>query len=559
MVVVVALGLGLAACAHGGAALTSPGGRLDLTNRTGEEVEVFIDGQRVAILGDGESRRIDRLPYGERDLLAVGKITATRLTNHLSLEADRVVAWRFGPTDAQAEALRNRPTGSLRVENHADEPVRVSVDGIERGMAWTGGALDVTGLALGRHTVRAQGTKTSFLVDADLDVQQNTIPVHEVRRPDGAIRLVNGTALATRIAVEGVTGRDLPAGAAVVAGNVPPGTYTGTATDRIGRPLGTVRLEVKAGEITEFRVPAPQGILAVISDLPVPVTLVADGRRLGECRSKGAAEFRGLVPGTARLQALNPSGAIVARARVSIPAEGQAVWLVKPGSGAETSGDEGALMVRNRAGEPVRIRVDGWDRGTIPPGGKRVVRGMIPGDHEAEAVGLRSGDVMGAVVRLSAGETGLWEAVAPSATLALKNTRDEEIRLLVDGAERVRLAPAQGMDLRLPSGRHTLLAAGVTTLKQTRHEVKLPAGTRTVLDLPIPTAIVVITNRHSEPLSVAAGDRDLGVVLPGDRVTVRDLEPGNFLLVARSLSRPLSWTQLVSLAPGQSFDWDLAQ
>jgi hypothetical protein len=232
--------------------------------------------------------------------------------------------------------------------------------------------------------------------------------------------------------------------------------------------------------------------------------------------------------------------------------------MVKAGVGGVASGDEGALMVRNRAGEPVRLRVDGWDRGSIGPGGKRVVRGLLPGDHEAEAVGLKSGDLMGAVVALSAGELGTWEAVPPSATLALKNTRDEEIRVLVDGLERARLAPAQTLDLHLPAGKHQLLSAGLDSLRQTRHELKLPSGTRTVLDLPPATATLVITNHHSEPLALAASDRDLGVVLPGDRVTLRDIAPGTVRLVAHAVNRPLSWTQIVALSPGESFDWNLA-
>src|SRR5512138_1517953 len=84
-------------CAHGGPVLVSPGGELQVTNGTGEEVEVFVDGQHVAVLADGATTLIDRLDSGERDLLAVGKLSGSRLTYHVTLHSGRVATWRIGP------------------------------------------------------------------------------------------------------------------------------------------------------------------------------------------------------------------------------------------------------------------------------------------------------------------------------------------------------------------------------------------------------------------------------------------------------------------------------
>ncbi|NOZ01357.1 MAG: hypothetical protein GXP54_05645, partial [Deltaproteobacteria bacterium] len=50
---------------------------------------------------------------------------------------------------------------------------------------------------------------------------------------------------------------------------------------------------------------------------------------------------------------------------------------------------------------------------------------------------------------------------------------------------------------------------------------------------------------------------DLGVVLPGDKVTFSDIEPGSWRLVARSLKRPLTWSESITIVAGESFKWDL--
>jgi len=51
----------------------------------------------------------------------------------------------------------------------------------------------------------------------------------------------------------------------------------------------------------------------------------------------------------------------------------------------------------------------------------------------------------------------------------------------------------------------------------------------------------------------------IGELVQGDRVTIRDVEPGTYDLVAKSLSRPLSWTTPVTLAAGDTYRWDLSK
>ncbi len=257
------------------------------------------------------------------------------------------------------------------------------------------------------------------------------------------------------------------------------------------------------------------------------------------------------------MQAVNRAGEVVARTRTVVPSSGQAVWMLRPGT--DTGLDEGSVLVVNVRPEPVRIRVNGFDRGEVRPNGRRLVPALTPGVHVVEALGVRTGEVLRADVTVQPGRTTSWEARPSVSVLAVRNLRDEPVRLLMDGNEIAFLAPAEEAEVRVPSGQHLLEARGATTLRASLHNIVLSPSVRVALDIPSPFASVTVTNHLPDPLDVRADERGLGVIGPGERVTFRDLGPGTIRLNARSLTRPLEWTTTVHLEAGQEYDWDLSQ
>jgi len=554
----IALALLAVACAHGPRApLVSRGGQVTITNMTGESVEVFASGTRVGRLANGASTTVDKLAVGEVAFEAVGLQTGSHLRATFELDPSNPQSWQIRPTPEQSEALKKLPTGRVEVRNRSPEPVRVFVDGEPREMVWPAAEAQYAGLAHGPHQLRAEGVRSGFVVHSQVTVSTGVSPVFEVRPPSSALRVTNRSTMVALVTLEGYGARELQPGASYTWPDLAPGTYQVEATDHAHRPLWQAEVRVKAGEVSEATVPLPPGVLAVVSDLPVPVTIVADGCRLGDIQAHGAGEFRGLPPGHTRVQAIGPDGEVVARTRLNVPAQGQATWLAKPGSGSETALDEGSLVVVNDTPEPIMIRVDGWDRGHCAPGGKRIVPNLLPGKHLVAALGERSHDQYKASLDLSPGAEVTWKVVPGVATLAMRNLRSEEVRLIMDGAEIGRLAPAETRDFTLPAGRHELEVRGVTTLNSTLHTLDLQAGLKTELPLAAPTATLVVTNLQSDPLAIGYDDRELGVILPQDRVTLRDVAPGTHRLFARSTVRPLSWTLPVTLGPGEEYHWDL--
>ncbi|MBL6974958.1 MAG: hypothetical protein ISR64_04435 [Deltaproteobacteria bacterium] len=546
-------------CAHQDSAVkVSPGGRFEFHNNTSETMEVFVDGTRVApAVEPGESVSLDRLPLGSGTAVAVGKLTGFRASRDITLSLNEATRWRLSANEEHARLLSKLPAGGLRAVNRADEPIRVTIDGEPREMIWPGGEAEYSGVRMGVHRLQAVGVKSGFTMDEEVSVQAGISPVFMVTPPRGGLHVVNRSGVSLVLSLGEITTVRLdPDGFSVIKGLAPGGVPV-AAMDLMGRVVWTGDVELKAGEVVRLTVPLPGGVLAVVSDVDEEVSVLADGRRLGECQASGAAEFKGLVPGTTRVQAIRTDGSVAARARLRIPEQGQGVWMIKTGFGAETTGDEGSLLVLNKRDEPIRIRVDGWDRGELAPSGRRLIPALVPGVHAAEAIGLESGELFRSDVEIGIGGTVTWETRPSLATLVLKNLREEEVRVLVDDRDLTILAPGQETELKVQAGRHFLQARGLSTQQSTDHAVELPASMRTRMDLPSPSGQLTVTNRFSEALSISYGNRDLGVVLPGDRVVFRDVLPGTHRLEARSVKRPLSWSVSITLAAGESFQWDL--
>jgi hypothetical protein len=547
----------LSACAAQPPVLVSAGGRIHVENAAGEAIEVFARGDRVARLADGADVHLDRLPLGDCSLEARGDRTGWRMGTTVRLEPSTEASWVVRASDEHAQSLRNLPTGRVRFVNHTAEPIRAFIDDAARDLVWPAGEADYAGLTPGRHHLRAEGTKTSFKTGADVEVSVGAESRFDVVVPRAALRVANRSGTAARVSVRDEAERMVKAGLSATFGNLPAGTADVSARDDQGRLLWSGAVPLVIGEVVDAVIPAPDGVVSILSDVAYPVSVWIDGTNLGLCASTGAAEFKGLPVGRVHAEALNPEGRVVAKTSLVLSRGSPILWMIREGDTSGRRGDDGSVAIENATAEPLRIQIDGWDRGEVLPGLRRVVPGLLPGPHAVAVVGLRSRDVLRADVDVPGGGQATWTARSRTAGLALRNDRVEEVRVKVDGETTALLAPAQTLELSLPAGPHKVEAVGVMSLRSTLHALVLPTASLTRLALPSPDSTLVVTNRRSEPLALADGDRHLGVILPGDRVTLRDILPGDHLLEARSLDRPLSWHVKVALVAGDSFAWDL--
>jgi len=546
------------ACAATRPPSVSPGGVLRVVNRAGEPLEVFVRGDRVmAELEAGREAVIDRLLSGEAPVEARGARTGWRFVSMVTLVPAQETRWVvLGEADQEA-ALKALPTGALNVRNRSGEPVRLFLDGESREILWPDSDRLWSGLTPGTVAVKAEGTRTGFAVQASVTVGPGVVPAWTIHPPRAALRVLNQSGGPVRVLVPGSPARSLALDEETVFVDLEGDAVDVAATDEVGRPVWRGRALLQTGEVGEVRIPSPGATLSVISELSFPVQIRMDGRSLGLCEAEGGAEFRGLPAGRVRLSAATIDGKVVARTRMVLAEDVPLLWLVRPGSADEREGEQGGLRVENPTFQEQRLRVDGVDRGRVAPKGRRLVMGLSPGRHRVQALGERDREVQEAEIQVPAGGEVAWAIPALQATLLLRNDRDEEVRVLLDREPIAVLAPKERSEVAVPPGLHLLEAVGVTSFRSTEHRMTLPSGSRVTQVLGSSLATLVITNRLGDPQELFDGPRSLGVLLPGERVTLRNLDPGEHWLEAKSRKFPLSRHLRVHLSPGETLSWDL--
>jgi hypothetical protein len=547
------------ACAHVPEPNVSPGGRIEVSNQTGEPVELFVNGSRLASIDRNRSRFIDRLPLGSVTFEAVGSVSGHRFSRDISLERDRATGWRIDPHPEQARMLDAIPKGRLTVVNRTSEPIRPFIDGIALEMVYPGAQVVVADLDQGSRVVRAVGVRTAFEQTSEVAINADSSVSFLVEEPRPAIRLVNTTFFPILVSLEDLTERRLDPGMAAVLPMSASGPMAVYARDLQGREVWSGTAERVPGQVTDVRIEPPRSTIAVLSELDQSVSIVADGRLLGRCDAGGAAEFQGMPSGPVRLEAVAEGGRTIGRTRMNVIAGRKSLWVLKEGSSLASDENRGSILVRNLTREDLRIEIDGADRGRVSAEGRREIPDLSVGLRSARAVGTRSGYKFQSDIEITGGGRTEWRVAPWSATLSLRNERDEEVRVLAGRAQMAMIAPSETFDLVLPAGAHMIESVGVKTLSITTHRVELPASTVTRLALPRPFASIRVVGAGATHLEVLVDDRIVGVVPPGEPVVFDGIEPGIRRITARSLTSPVSWTSRIHLFAGETWDWEPMQ
>lgn len=551
----------MVSCAHGPRALVSAGGRLDVFNGLDEPVEIFVTGAREALIEPGATAYLDRLPARLVQAHAVGVVTGAEFHRALDLRGSNPARWSLDSVDRPVGTPPRQATGVVILDNRSGEPVRPFLDGKAVELVYPDARTAFSGLPLGRMTIQAVGVRTEFRVSTQVELTEGTTAVVQVDRPGTALRVRNGSDLVVTVHLDRETDvasfRLNPGEARVMRDLAIGGAVQLRFEDPVGRAFWGASAKLEPGQVVDVVVPSPTGRLSVLSEFDQPATILADGRLLGTCPPQGAAEFTGLVPGTARVQAFADDGSVLARTRMRIRPGASPLWFLRPGTGKESGEDEGGLRIINATDEALQIQIDGWDRGRIEPGSRRQFEGLLPGAHQVVAAGLVSQARFRIQAQVAQGARLEWKVLPRNATLALRNLRDETVRILVDDEPLIEVAPGASLDLPVPAGSRRVVATGTRTLASTSHRLDLPASTTTRLDLAPPFASVRVTNGQSQAVEVASDQAILGIVEPGQTAQFSQVSPGPCRLTARSIGMPVHWTILVRLDAGDIYDWNL--
>jgi hypothetical protein len=550
----------LAGCAHvASQEVVSRGGVIEVTNATREGVEVSCNGAFLGVLKPKEHKEFDRLLLGECRLEASGLVSKVRHQTVTTLDGNVKKSWRVDETREQKEALDGLPKGRIRVKNYADEPVRLKIDDEPKEMIWKSAETIYDGIVVGKHNVRTEGAKSGFVVEVQVEVGVTATPVVEIHPPQGALEITNSAPLEANVVVGDELRLRLKAGETRRLPNMAVGQYMVRAEDNRFRVLFEGSATIKAGEVERIDVKAPEGVLAVVSEVDEGLRIMADGRILGDVPPKGAAEFHGLPFGDTKVKAFSSDGGLIGSKKLAIPAEGKALWFIRKGALGETEEGFGQLRIKNTRDEPVRVRVDGWERGEIGQGKERLFVKMPVGEHLVELYALRNRDVYRAGVVIEEGNESMITTSLPTASVVVKNKRDEVTRVLIDGDFVATLAPQEETTLLLATGTHVLEHKGLSTKIPSTMSLMVMSGVSNRIELGSPFASIRISNGFVETLHVVVDDIEVGAVEPQSQVTFNGLQVGKHRVTVRAQNRPLEWSRDVVLKEGDVWEWKVPE
>lgn len=544
-----------AACAGSSTQIVSRGGVIGIQNDSGEPVEIFVDGSRYLVIDPGQQVDLDKMLSGRRVLTARGVESGLSAQREFDLVADQVQAWRidrFRTVDAEGRPVVFQ--GSIDVVNALAVPVDVTIPDIPPRTVGAGVTMRINGIETGVVHVVAMPAGSDVPVAMDLTVKPGVVPAFTLAPPLGAVRISNNSGRRAMVITSDRPPRPLNDGVSTVYDSLGSGTTEFAVVDLANRLLTGFRVEMVPGKVIDLTVNRPAGILRVVSDLDGEVTIYADGLLAGTCAAAGGSTIQGLVQGKNHLRAVDSNGDTVATTWLDVGAE-PALWLLSATGTSNLRAGTGAIEIENPSRETVSVYIDGYSMGTVAAGGKKVYPDMIPGLHQAAVIGVSSSSFATAAITAAEARTIPWKISLPGSSLSVRNTAGEGVNIYCDGSHVGTVdAGATGV-FALEEGLHRIDISGRTSVSTITRSLTLPAGATTTIVFSSQFVTVVATNQFTDPVEVRIDERILGVLNPGERVTVTDVRPGSLRLTATSTLRPVSMTTMISLASGDAFDW----
>lgn len=525
----------------GDAPLAAPAGlgSLALTNALARDIEVSIDGVRVATLFVDERRLVPDVAAGPHAVEAVALVDGRRVRRTLDILPDTVTPWTIAA-----------PMGTLRVYNEWNEPAVVAVGGLAGGTVAPGELLVVPDRFIGMLSVEARGATTGAVARAELEIKPGEVTAWHLSQSGGAVLVVNRAGEALAVAVDG-EGRGLvaPLEELRVEGLAP-----GAHVVEVGGADSGVRLsrEVRlgSGEQAVWAVDPRFGAVRIVNTSPEAQALYLDGAPVRDLAPGETATLDAVKRGPHRLAAVGRASRQRQDFEVHARPEATETWWL--------AGATGALVVDNRRDEALRVYVDAQPRGVVEAGQVYTLEDVAAGERLLEAVGQTSGTVFRERLVVEAAAAAIWTVRDPRALVVVENESGEVLRT---GGRLAAQAPqveeGERATFRLPPGPRRIALVGAESGFVYALETTLVEGESVAWSVTRAKGAVVIWNRSGEPLRLALDGEPLGTLEADKDVTLTDVRAGRHTVTAdgQLSGAALRWPFV--LAPDARTRWEV--
>ncbi|TNF29283.1 MAG: hypothetical protein EP329_16170 [Deltaproteobacteria bacterium] len=592
--------------------LGTSGATLRVENRSGEAVDLALEGHAPVSVPDGGTADLADLPVGRLAPVATGAVSGQRYAAVVELGGDQRYTWTINPlfptlrvvnrtrralvayvagdrrgviAAGQTLLLRHLPahaftaevvdehgstyfqetvdptktpastwlvtavTGSLAVVNDRPEIVDVFLDGRPLDSVEARSERTFGGAEVGSRLVEARGRRSGAVLRIPVEITEETPASVRLEDPTAILEIVNDLGVELR-----PTGPLADQHAAIPAGEsrsfvVPARRATWVLLGPGGVPVARDGGPA-SGEVVRWEVRPARTSLVVWNQLGEDVAVAIDDQAVGTVAAGAHESFTDVATGQHRLQAVGTaSGEVRGTTRVA-RADEPLKWTLAT--------QPGRILVHNASAERVQVEIDGSLYDAVEARATKAFAHVPPGRHDVVAYGDATGTRHGFGTTVVEGADVLLEVTPPMATLVVENLSGQDIAVRVDGVVVGRLAAgAAPTSLATPAGRRLVQIERLGDHTVTGSELDLAADH--AIHLPIPRANVrlVIVNQTEVPLTVRVGDRVLTTVAANSSLMEESVAPGKVELSAVDPEGRVSHSERRTLHAGETATWVL--
>lgn len=345
----------------------------------------------------------------------------------------------------------------------------------------------------------------------------------ELTAPGASIQVLNRTAEAQTIALDGDPLGEVLAGESKVFGPVAVGDRHLTAHSLRSSWVWGKHLRLADGRRMQVELPSPTGVLRLLNPLAEAAQVAVDGKPFGAVAQGARLAAIGLGPGAHQIRWVGvDSGAVARQVAVADDALDRRSPTVE-------------VRVANRTGEIVQLPEGLRDIGVHLADHATATWHLPRGDYGVVATGLTSGLPYKLDVLTTGPAQLTWTLRRPTALLRLLNQSGDAVKVEVPDLGPLPIPAGKSALLRVPAGRLALAAHQPHRDEPMKIAIFLRGGEEAAWRIAARETALVAANGWSEPAQLLIDGRLVGIVAARKDFRV-PLSPGAYtaeLLIAR--------------------------
>jgi hypothetical protein len=347
-------------------------GRLIVENRLKLKVMVYMDSRFIGEAYSNETETFDNIQSGQKNIVAYDEAGYMYRTS-ATIEHGKTYRWKI-----------DMKTGSLRVLNHAREPVEVQLDGQkDRYPIELNKDKVFDKLQPGLTTVRGFGKITGIKYEAKVYIVPEEKKLWEIKPKIGSVIVVNHLEEPIMFGIEGSDLFVVEARNKSAFNELPIGDHKVFARIPSSNQIIEKRIDISADKQIQWNITPPYGSLVVENHTNEPIALYLDDKTYGILVSEERKAFPDILPRTYQLRAIGEKTHSVYSTMRTFEMNTVEKWLIEPA--------EGILNVTNETGESIRLGVDMKHEYTLPADSAHVVQIPIDvGSHKLTITGEKT-------------------------------------------------------------------------------------------------------------------------------------------------------------------------